>query len=69
MNEVKFKSVYAFEVIDLIKSGKEVFSLDRLNCLTERVSKMYVDDFLNAIDDKTNRYDFWIEESEETANE
>lgn len=75
-NAVKYKSVYAFKVADYVKSGKEVFVLDRSSLSAMAISEMNAIDFINAInDDETNRYEFWIEEEivteeqEETANE
>lgn len=71
MNKVIYKNVYSFAVADLIKAGKEVFVLDRSSLSVMAVSEMNALEFINATsdDNNANRYEFWIEEQEETANE
>lgn len=71
MNKVIYKSVYSFNVPELIRKGKEVFVLDRSSLSVTSVSEMNALEYINAInsDDNINRYEFWVEENEVSTNE
>ena len=67
-----YKNIYAFDVADKIKNGKEVYILDRqketVNNVLDIDVKIYIE--ATAGEPNGNRFAFWtIEEVEETENE
>ena len=68
--KIKYKKIYSFNIIDCIKKNKDVYMLDRENGKVCPISDMNVYEFFKVIEsDETNRYDFWIEEREDSKDE
>lgn len=70
---MKFKNIYHFEVINKITEGKTVYIFDRFNKSIKCANEMKVKELMAVLeeiaDDKNNRFDVWIEETEETTEE
>ena len=56
-----YKLVYNFEVLDKLRSGGEVYVLDRESRSVSRMSKLNVIEVVKIIDhdSKDNRYEMW----------
>lgn len=56
-----YKLVYNFEVLDKLRSGGEVYVLDRESRSVSRMSKLNVIEVVKIIDhdNKDNRYEMW----------
>ena len=67
----KITNIYAFEVIEAIKSGKVVYCCDKIAAEVLKVNNMHVQEAVNILNDCQERYDFWYVEdvAEEVAVE
>lgn len=65
---MRYKSLYAFEVVDYIRKGCNVWMLDRDCGEVAELTEMPLQEFFDVIDtateDKQNRFAFWIDEKE-----
>ena len=68
---VIYKSIYRWKVFENINDGKQVFMLDRQNQSVALINDMDVQSAVKIVDgkDNENRYDFWICEEAEEAEE
>lgn len=70
-----YKDIYAFQVMDEIKSGKDVYVVDKAACddpsAVTSIKEMSVGEFIEAISNsKKNRFSFFeIVEEDEEINE
>lgn len=58
-----YRTVYSFDVIDLIRQGNDVYMLDRLKHAVECVTNMEVGDFaciLETSKEEPTRFEFWV---------
>ena len=68
---MRYKSIYAFWVIDEIKNDNTVYVLDRVTKTVATVNDMPVDKaiaVLKSAEENSDRYEFWYEETEENEN-
>ena len=64
-----YETIYSFEVLETIQEGKLVYLLDRYEQIVMCVNDITVDKLAEVLkNSKTEkkRYEFWIEEVEET---
>ena len=65
---IAYKTVYPCWVLDEVKSGKEVFVLDKSCRSIESINDMTIKRALGLIESaeksKNGRYEFWYEETE-----
>lgn len=63
-----YNTIYAFEVFDKINEGKKVCVTDRQNRSVALLNDMDVESAVKIVnaENKTRRYEFWIEGTEET---
>lgn len=68
---MNYRDIYAFWVIDEVKKGKTVYVLDMQEKTVGIINNMTVDKaiaVLNSAEENSNRYVFWVEETEEEEN-
>lgn len=67
-----YKRIYQFNVLDEIKKRSIVYYLDRkyneVGCINTMQTANAVFILGEAENDDTNRYEFWIEDTEENEN-
>ena len=63
-----YNTIYSFEVFDKINEGKNVFVTDRQNRSVALINDMDVESAVRVVnaENRTRRYEFWIEGAEET---
>ena len=68
---MKYRTFYAYWVMDEVKSGNVVYALDRELKQVFIINEMTVDSataVLNGAEADSKRYEFWVEETEEKEN-
>lgn len=60
----KYEKIYSFNITDKIKEGKDVYLLDRFLKRVFAVKDITLKTYMNVLSDRENRYEAWIEESE-----
>ncbi len=66
MINTTYKTVYPCEVEDYVKLGKKVFMVDKKYQNANLVQTMTYDYVTVAINDKTDRFYFWVVEEDKT---
>ena len=69
---MKYRSVSSYWLFDEIKSGKEVYALDKRVNEVYSINKMPVEQMvaiIHSVEQESSRYEFWYEESEENEDE
>lgn len=68
---MKYRSFSAYWVMDEVKNGKVVYVLDKKRKTVEVVNEMAFETattLLKSASENSDRYEFWVEEEEETKN-
>lgn len=68
---MKYRSVSSYWVFDEIKSGKDIYVLDRRVNEVYLVNAMPVDQLvaiMHSAEKENSRYEFWYEQKEEKEN-
>ena len=65
----KYNTIYSFNVIDSIREGKKVYMLDRESALVYEAANVKACTLIQAIDDDTYRFEFWVAEETEAQEE
>ena len=60
----KYEKIYAFNITDKIKEGKDVYLLDRKLKRVVCAKNISLDTYMNVLSNNECRYEAWIEESE-----
>ena len=68
MIKTTYKTVLPCEVEDYVKRGEKVFMTDKKHQCSNLVQTLSYDYATNAINDKTDRFYFWVVE-EDNSNE
>ena len=68
---MKYSNVYSCWLFDEVKSGKEVYALDKRVNEVYLINKMPVEQLvaiMHSAEQESSRYEFWYEETEEKEN-
>lgn len=66
-----YKDIYSFQTIDEIKSGKDVYVVDKENMKIYYLNGMTVEEFVYVVncDNRNDRFSFYVVEETKETNE
>lgn len=68
---MKHRSIYAFEVLDRIIDGDDVYVVDKKYKVLAKVSDLKIEEFAEIQKqhkEESTRFEFWVDEEEEDEN-
>ena len=68
---MKHRSIYAFEVLDRIIDGEDVYVVDKKFKVLAKVSDLKIEEFAEIHklhNEESTRFEFWVDEEEEDEN-
>ena len=69
---MKHRSIYAFEVLDRIIDGDDVYVVDKKYKVLAKVSDLKIEEFAEIQKqhkEESTRFEFWVDEEETEENE